>query len=131
MRKDGSVVDIKTAALQLSDQNLVKAGGALGDLALKSMMKKVNNGDAGSISSGRPDSDSVSFQSASADVSEQDPETSDDENPRGRSGKGKEKENEETTLGMGRAAGPRTARSLMAAAEEERMHFLLLSADSR
>jgi hypothetical protein len=71
----------------------------------------------------------INGEDALVDSSDEDDRSSDEERTRGRRKtiKGQNENLEEdhpesTTLGMGRAKGPRTALSLMAAAEEERMY---------
>ncbi|EHL00007.1 hypothetical protein M7I_4089 [Glarea lozoyensis 74030] len=123
--ENGETMDMNLAYRRLSDANLALSGGALSSLAGKSRSR--NNSDANNAGNNRLQKDylPIDGEEALADSSDDDA-TSSDENRRGRKGlekaRGSDTENKNTTLGMGRAKGPKPApKSQMAAAEEERM----------
>ena len=124
--KDGRVIDMNSAYRRLSDANLAKSGGGLSSLSEKSRRRRTNSGDAmipEDDGGGRLEKD-YAGEDALEDSSDEDGRSSDEERSRGRKKEGRENSNdgpESQTIGMGRAKGPRTALSLMAAAEEERM----------
>jgi hypothetical protein len=127
---DGRVLNMNSAYKQLSDAKLASAGGGLSTLNEQSRRRRTNSGDQinSEGSSGVRLEEDFTQKENNGDAeesSEEEPASSEDD--RGRRKKGKELDKsatnhspESTTLGMGRAKGPRTARSLMAAAEEER-----------
>ena len=124
---DGRVIDMKSAYKRLSDASLAQSGGGLSSLSEKVRRRRTNSGDAviSEESSGGRLEKEYTEDDALEDSSDEEQRSSDEEGGRGRT-KEKNKEiddhhPESQTLGMGRAKGPRTAQSLMAAAEEERM----------
>ena len=122
--KDGRLIDMNNAYRRLSDANLAKSGGGLSSLSEKSRRRRTNSGDATipeDAGDGRLEKD-YTGEDALEDSSDEDARSSDDERNRGRKKevKGENSGPESQTIGMGRAKGPRTAQSLMAAAEEER-----------
>jgi len=125
--KDGRVMDMNSAYRRLSDANLALAGGGLSSLSGKSRRRRTNSGEEVGPDDARLEKDytPIEGEDAVADSSDEEGRSSDEERQRGRkkeSRVGSENADPESqTLGMGRAKGPRTARSLMAAAEEERM----------
>ena len=125
---DGRVIDMSSAYKRLSDANLAQSVAGLSSLSEKSRRRRTNSGDAPlsrESTGGRLEKHYNGDDALEDSTDEDDQRSSDEERSRGRT-KVKSKENddhnpESQTLGMGRAKGPRTARSLMAAAEEERM----------
>jgi hypothetical protein len=123
--KDGRIIDMNSAYRRLSDANLAKSAGGLSSLSEKSRRRRTNSGDAvipEDDGGGRLEKD-YTGEDALEDSSDEDARSSDEERSRGRKKEvqGNDKDGPESqTIGMGRAKGPRTARSLMAAAEEER-----------
>lgn len=124
---DGRVIDMNNAYRRLSDANLARSGGGLSSLSDKSRRRRTNSGDAaipGGAGGGRLEKEYAGEDALEDSSDEDDRRSSDEEGNRGRQKEVKEKQQshhpESQTLGMGRAKGPRTARSLMAAAEEER-----------
>ena len=122
---DGSVIDMNNAYRRLSDANLASSAGGISSLSEKSRQRRTNSGDAAipeDAGGGRLEKE-YAGEDVLEDSSDED-DGSDEEGNRGRKKEVKENEHghdpESQTLGMGRAKGPRTARSLMAAAEEER-----------
>jgi hypothetical protein len=117
----GTVVDMNSAYRRLSDANLALAGGTFGELAQRGRKQRAGSDDQVK----RLEKDYVLNEGddAVADSSDED-NTTDDEGHRGRRKAARDNEGTEQMaqgpLGMGRAQGPRSARSLMAAAEEER-----------
>ncbi len=109
----GLMVDKDSAYRRMSDANLALTGGSLSTLASR---KKAEQDDKGRLTK------DYSY-TGSEDVVESSDEPDSDERPRGRK-KGSRHNSEEsskTPLGFGRGdAGPREAKTLMAAAEEER-----------
>ena len=122
---DGRVIDMTNAYKRLSDDNLAQSGGALSSLSEKSRRRRTSSGDAlipEETGDGRLQKQYMGEDSLEDSSDDEYRASSDDEGNRGRSTqKRKESSGESQTLGMGRAKGPRTAQSLMAAAEEERM----------
>jgi len=119
-------MDINTAFRRLSDANLALAGGSLSSLSEKGQRRRTNSGDAVGPDGARLEKDytTVEGEDALLDSSEDDVGSSDDERQRGRKKEErKDESSESSTLGMGRAKGPRAALSLMAAAEEERQEI--------
>jgi hypothetical protein len=116
---------MNSAYRRLSDANLAKSGGGLSSLSEKSRRRRTNSGDAmipEDDGGGRLEKD-YAGEDALEDSSDEDGRSSDEERSRGRKKEGRENNNdghESQTIGMGRAKGPRTALSLLAAAEEER-----------
>ena len=108
-------------------QTLQGQGGGLSTLSEKSRRRRTNSGDADipeESGGGRLEKDYEGDDAADESSDDEDHSYSDEEGSRGRK-KEKAKEHDDShpeshTLGMGRAKGPRTAQSLMAAAEEER-----------
>jgi hypothetical protein len=129
---DGRVIDMNSAYKRLSDANLAQSTGGLSSLSDRSRRRRTNSGDAmipEESGGGRLEKE-YTGEDALEDSSDEDHRrSSDDEGSRGRKmEKSKEKDDhhpESQTIGMGRAKGPRTAQSLMAAAEEERALKLL------
>lgn len=119
--KNGRVLDMNSAYRRLSDANLALSGGGLSTLSEKGRRRRTYSGDAFAPDDSRLEKDytTADGEDAVLDSSDEDSVTSDDEQ-RGRQKEDQYNEPEEQTLGMGRAKGPRTAQSLMAAAEEER-----------
>jgi hypothetical protein len=118
---NGTVVDMNSAYRRLSDANLALAGGSLAGLGKG--RRRTDSGDALSADGTRLVKDySYPEDDAVAESSDEDhSHSSDEERNRGRrKADGDEKDIEDSTIGMGRAKGPRQALSLMAAAEEER-----------
>ncbi|TVY35209.1 Uncharacterized protein LSUB1_G005785 [Lachnellula subtilissima] len=126
---DGRTIDMTSAYTRLSDANLALSGGRLSSLSGKGR-RRTNSGDAiDPLNGGRLEKD-YTGDDALADSSDEDEHSSDEERTRGRkktvkrqNGESSEDHPEAKTLGMGRAKGPRTALSLMAAAEEERLQI--------
>ncbi|TVY19902.1 Uncharacterized protein LARI1_G001572 [Lachnellula arida] len=126
---DGRTIDMTSAYRRLSDANLALSGGRLSSLSGKGR-RRTNSGDAiDPLNGGRLEKD-YTGDDALADSSDEDEHSSDEERTRGRkktvkrqNGESSEDHPEAKTLGMGRAKGPRTALSLMAAAEEERQQI--------
>jgi hypothetical protein len=121
---DGTPIDMNNAYRRLSDANLARSGGGLSSLGGKGARRRTNSGDAVTDST-RLEKDYTPIDGEAALVDSSDEDTSDEERPRGRkkavsAEQTQNDDPESKTLGMGRAKGPRTARSLMAAAEEER-----------
>jgi hypothetical protein len=115
---------MNNAYRRLSDANLALSRGGLSSLGGKGARRRTNSGDAVTDST-RLEKDYTPIDGEDALVDSSDEDTSDEERPRGRKKdvRAEQTQNddpESKTLGMGRAKGPRTARSLMAAAEEER-----------
>jgi hypothetical protein len=121
---NGTVVDMNSAYRRLSDANLALAGGSLSGLGKS--RKRTESEDILSADGTRLVKDySFPEDDAVAESSDEDhSHTSDEERHRGRrKSDGDEEDLESSTIGMGRAKGPRQARSLMAAAEEERRYL--------
>lgn len=124
---DGRVIDMNIAYRRLSDANLALSGGGLSSLSEKGRRRRTNSRDAVDPDGARLEKDYTPLEGEDAVVDSSDDDCSDDERSRGRKkggrdneGGGEESDPESKTIGMGRAKGPRTALSLMAAAEEER-----------
>ncbi len=124
---DGRVIDMNNAYRRLSDANLALSGGRLSSLSGKKNRRRTDSGDAADTHSARLEKDytPVDGEDAVADSSDEDTHSSDEDHHRGRQKTGRVNREEEDhpesrTIGMGKAKGPRTALSLMAAAEEER-----------
>ncbi|ESZ94664.1 hypothetical protein SBOR_4915 [Sclerotinia borealis F-4128] len=118
---NGRIIDVNSAYQRLSDANLARSGGELSSLSQKSWQNQSNN-EYFDINGARLKKDYVPMEGEEGVDST---DESDDDGPRGRKKKarsvdGDESEGENKTLGMGRAKGPRTPLSLMAAAEAER-----------
>ena len=130
--KDGRVLDMNNAYRRLSDGNLALAGGALAAaLGRKTRGRRANSGDSITPNENRLQKDYTPMEGEDVIIDSSDDEvhSSDEDRQRGRKNGSSDAENkvmESKTLGMGRAKGPRTARSLMAAAEEERQYTLML-----
>ena len=123
---DGTPIDMNNAYRRLSDANLALSRGGLSSLSGKGARRRTNSGDAVTDST-RLEKDYTPIDGEDALVDSSDEDTSDEERPRGRkkdviAEQTQNDDPESKTLGMGRAKGPRTARSLMAAAEEERKY---------
>lgn len=123
----GLTVDKDSAYRRLSDANLALHGGSFSGLASKARRRTDSDDKRGQ----RLQKD-YTFTGGEVPMESSDEEaTSDEELPRGRrNGKRHDKDEghpESKTIGMGRTPGPRTARSLMAAAEEERKYLDLLN----
>jgi hypothetical protein len=122
---DGRVIDLNSAYRRLSDANLALSRGGLSSLSGKSSRRRTNSGDAVDPGSSRLEKDYTPIDGEDAVLDSSDEDDSDEEQRRGRKKDSRsdstENDNPESqTLGMGRGKGPRTAQSLMAAAEEER-----------
>jgi hypothetical protein len=120
---NGVVVDMNSAYRRLSDANLALAGGSLAGLGKG--RRHTDSGDALSADGSRLVKDySYTEDDAVAESSDEDhSHSSDEERHRGRrKADGDDEDLEGSTIGMGRAKGPRQALSLMAAAEEERKY---------
>ncbi|KAH8811957.1 hypothetical protein F5884DRAFT_877288 [Xylogone sp. PMI_703] len=113
----GRVLDLNNAYRRLSDANLARSGTSLSALSAKKDRK--GSKDTADDENTRLEKDYTPIDGDLPDDSSDDIHSSDEEN-RGRK---KESRDENTTLGMGRAKGPRTAQSLLAAAEEERQQI--------
>ncbi|KFY22292.1 hypothetical protein V493_06708 [Pseudogymnoascus sp. VKM F-4281 (FW-2241)] len=115
----GAVVDKDSAYRRLSDANLARAGGSFSTLTGK-VRRRTDSNDKRDQ---RLQKD-YTFTGAEDAVESSDEASTDEDNPRGRKSEGRiskgDDHPESKTIGMGRAQGPRTAQSLMAAAEEER-----------
>lgn len=122
---NGTEIDMSSAYRRLSDANLARSIAGMESLNERNRRRRTNSGDAdaaGSVAGQRLEkdyNDEDAFEPSSDDEG-----ISDDENIRGRQKeKSRDDDNyhpESQTLGMGRAKGPRTAKSLMAAVEDER-----------
>lgn len=111
----GLMVDKDSAYRRLSDANLALGGGSLSSLA----HRKKSDSD----SRGRLTKDYSYNEEGVMESSDDDSDTSD--GPRGRKHRSSNDEKVDTPLGFGRADnGPRTPKSLMAAAEEERQTLI-------
>ena len=122
---DGRVIDKNSAYRRLSDANLARSQGGLSSLSKKSSRRRTYSGDATDPAGSRLEKDYTPIDGEEALLDSSDEDDSDEDQRRGRKKDSRadlhENDNPEShTLGMGRAKGPRTARSLMAAAEEER-----------
>ena len=127
--RDGRVLDMNSAYRRLSDGNLALSGGSLSTLSEKGRRGRQKSGDSIAEGDARLEKDYVPVEGHDvvADSSEEDEHTSDEDGHRGRKKGDKDAEGTNTEskpLGMGRAEGPRTPRSLLAAAEEERKYFI-------
>lgn len=113
---NGLTVDKDSAYRRLSDANIALHGGSLSELPGKARRRT----DSDDKRDQRLQKD-YTFTGVEDAVESSDEESTGDEGPRGRkkAHRGQDEERH-TTVGMGRAQGPRTAQSLMAAAEEER-----------
>lgn len=129
---DGRTIDMNNAYRRLSDANLARSGGGLSSLSGKGKgRRRTNSGEIDPLNGGRLEKDYTHLDGDDALADSSDEEhSSDEERTRGRrktiknrSGGNDEDHPESKTVGMGRAKGPRTALSLMAAAEEERMYI--------
>jgi len=122
--RDGRVIDMNSAYRRFSDANLALSGGSLSVLSEKGRSRRRSNGDVLNPGDARLEKNYTALEGEEAlmDSSEEDPVSSEEDRQRGRKKPGQKGEPPESkTLGMGRAKGPRTSQSLMAAAEEERM----------
>jgi len=123
--RDGRILDMNSAYRRLSDGNLALSGGSLSTLSEKGRRGRQKSGDSIAEGDARLEKDYVPVEGGDVvvDSSEEDGHTSDEDGHRGRKKGDKDAEGTSTeskTVGMGRAEGPRTPRSLLAAAEEER-----------
>lgn len=126
--KDGKAIDMNTAYRRLSDANLAMSGTNLAPLGKKARRRTNSEGTV----DGRLQKDYAPLdgEDAIADSSDEEYRSSDEERTRGRkkTAKGRNGDSEDIienqTDGMGRVKGPRTAQSLMAAAEEERQEIV-------
>jgi hypothetical protein len=100
---------------------LAISGGGLSALSKKGRRRRTISGSAIGPDGARLEKDYTTAEGEDAvlDSTDEEPGSTDDERQRGRKKEGRD---EGSTLGMGRAKGPRTALSLMAAAEEDRMY---------
>lgn len=116
---NGTHIDSNNAYRKLSDSNLAHSKGGLSALAERGQRRRVGSKGSEGPSGARLQKDHTNMDgdefSSDDDVSD-----SDDEHRGRKKTAGKSGTPEKTTLGLGRAKGPRTALSLMAAAEEER-----------
>jgi hypothetical protein len=117
---NGLVVDMNSAYRHLSDANLALAGGSLAGLGKS--RRRTDSGDVLAAEGTRLVKDYSYTEDDAVESSDEDrSHSSDEEINRGRKkADGDEEGLEGSTIGMGRAKGPRQALSLMAAAEEER-----------
>ncbi|RFU31647.1 hypothetical protein B7463_g4667, partial [Scytalidium lignicola] len=118
---DGRIIDLSNAYRRLSNANLALSGTSLSTLSEKG--RRVNSKDMGSDATARLEKDYTPMDGEDALEDSSDDAHSSDEENRGRKKEIRDIGPESTTLGMGRAKGPRTAQSLMAAAEEERQQI--------
>ncbi|PQE10028.1 universal stress protein [Rutstroemia sp. NJR-2017a BVV2] len=123
---DGRVIDVNSAYRRLSDANLARSNGGLSSLSKKGRQNRPNEGGASASSGARLEKDYVPMEGD--EHIEDSTDESDSEGQRGRkkaarSDDASAKGPEDKTLGMGRARGPRTPLSQMAAAEEERQEI--------
>ncbi|KAH8599942.1 hypothetical protein B0O99DRAFT_503642 [Bisporella sp. PMI_857] len=117
--KDGRILDMSNAYRRLSDGNLALAGGSLSTLSER---KWAGSGDVLEGVDSRLQKSYTPMEGEDVIVdSSDDGNTSDESHGRGRRGKSSEGKAAEKSVGTGRTKGQRTARSLMAAAEEERL----------
>lgn len=117
---DGRVIDLNHAYRRLSGANLALTGTSLSTLGGKG--RKASTEDSVSSENARLEKDYNDIEGEGVVEDSSDEFNSSDEEHRGRKKESRRDDGPEgSTLGMGRAKGPRTARSLMAAAEEERM----------
>jgi hypothetical protein len=122
----GAQVDMNSAYRRLSDANLALAGGSLATLSTRGRRQWTDSQDITYPNGGRLEKDWYPEDGSVAESSEEEHSHSsdDEEGHRGRKNNGRVGPAvdgpESTTIGMGRAKGPRTALSLMAAADEER-----------
>ncbi|CAD6439797.1 f6fcdea5-4bee-4143-999a-c2e294f887d1 [Sclerotinia trifoliorum] len=119
---NGKIIDVNSAYQRLSDANLARSNGELSSLSQKNRQNRAKNEDF-DINGARLKKDYVPMEGEEGIIDSTD--ESDDEESRGRQKRarsvdGDDSEVEKTTLGMGRAKGPRTPLSQMAAAEAER-----------
>lgn len=116
---NGTHIDSNNAYRKLSDANLAHSKGGLSALAERGQRERVGSKTSVGPSGARLQKDYTAIEGE--EYSSDDDGSNSDEERRGRKKiAGKSGASENTTLGMGRAKGPRTALSLMAAAEEER-----------
>lgn len=116
---NGTHIDSNNAYRKLSDSNLAHSRGGLSALAERGQRKRTGSKGSEGSSGARLQKDHTNMDGD--DFSSDDDGSESDDERRGRKKTaGKSGTPEKTTLGMGRAKGPRTALSLMAAAEEER-----------
>jgi hypothetical protein len=124
---NGQIVDKNSAYRRLSDTNLANSESSLSTLSDKARWRRTDSGNAVGPRDARLEKDYASFEGgyAVAESSDDDDGSSEEDRNRGRmkeigESDTSEADPESSTLNMGRAKGPRTALSLMAAAEEER-----------
>ncbi|KAG9235867.1 hypothetical protein BJ875DRAFT_253720 [Amylocarpus encephaloides] len=122
---DGRTIDMQSAYRRLSDANLALSGGALSTLAGKSRRRTNSDGQNGN----RLAKDYVPVEGEFlADSSDDEYHSSNEESRRGRKKHDKKRDGEEvarpmtTTVGMGLAKSHSAPKSLLAAAEEERVN---------
>ncbi|KAE9370444.1 hypothetical protein N431DRAFT_492534 [Stipitochalara longipes BDJ] len=125
---DGRVIDKSSAYRRLSDANLALSQGGLSSLGGKTSRRRTNSGTGVGSANSRLEKDYTPIDGEDALIDSSDEDDSDEEQRRGRKKDSRPDPNENTdpesqTLGMGRGKGPRTAQSLMAAAEEERQEI--------
>ncbi|KAH8790286.1 hypothetical protein BGZ57DRAFT_753681 [Hyaloscypha finlandica] len=124
---DGRVIDMNSAYRRLSDANLALSHGGLSSLSGKGRRRRTNSGAAVGSADSRLEKDYTPIDGEDALLDSSDEDDSDEEQRRGRKKDSRpdssENDLESQTLGMGKAKGPRTALSLMAAAEEERLEI--------
>ena len=123
--RDGRVLDMNSAYRRLSDGNLALSGGSLSMLSEKGRRGRQKSGDSIAEGDTRLEKDYVPVEGEDVvvDSSEEEEHTSDEDGHRGRKKGDKDTDGggkDSKSPGMGRAEGPRTPRSLLAAAEEER-----------
>ena len=142
----GAVIDMNNAYRRLSDANLLKSGGHLSNIPTPKGKEGTRIGTGESLSP----TGEVRLQkdyyrtgkSGDAAIESSDESLSTDEDAWGPTSRGRKKvsqrkridsdakkdannkNSESGPAGMGRAGGPRTVRSLLAAAEEERMYSI-------
>ncbi|KUJ22090.1 uncharacterized protein LY89DRAFT_576764 [Mollisia scopiformis] len=117
---NGTVIDSNNAYRKLSDANLAQSKGGLSVLAEKSQRRRAANNVGDGPSGSRLQKD---YTVADGEHGLSSDDDSDEEGRGRKKTMRKGSDNEKSTLGMGRAKGPRTALSLMAAAEEERQQI--------
>lgn len=126
----GAVMDMSNAYRRLSDANLARAGGSLAELPNKRRNHRDSNGMISPHGPRLQKDYSYTDDGVMVESSDEENTYSSDEEGRGRKkdARGRDADTEDNpeskTVGMGRAKGPRQAKSLMAAAEEEREYHI-------
>lgn len=117
---NGTHIDSNNAYRKLSDSNLAHSRGGLSALAERGQRRRTGSKSSEGPSGARLQKDHTNMEGEEYSSDDDYGSNSDDERRGRKKTAGKSGATEKTTLGMGRAKGPRTALSLMAAAEEER-----------